>query len=156
MGNRCVITIAKYDTNGNVIEKVDKNEIGVYLHWNGGRDSVNAFLTYCKLKGYREPENDCYGWARLCQVIGNFFGGADSLGIDKCEHLDCDNYDNGVYLIKDWEIVGRVYKRSSEQNQYDLKEMLYDINENQPKKEQLDAEAIDKYFEEIQNGSTNN
>ena len=37
MGNRAVITTRSKD-------------IGVYLHWNGGRDSVEAFLKYCELK----------------------------------------------------------------------------------------------------------
>lgn len=105
MGNRAVITIAKYDTKGKVIENVDDNEIGIYLHWNGGYDSVNAFLKYCKLRKHREPEQDNYGWARLCQVIGNYLGGTTSIGIDTCNRLDCDNGDNGVYLIKNWEIV---------------------------------------------------
>ena len=88
MGNRAVITTSKS------LDVARSTDIGVYLHWNGGRDSVEAFLKYCKLKGYRSPETDCYGWARFCQVIGNFFGGGLSLGIDKCCNLDCDNYDN--------------------------------------------------------------
>lgn len=100
MGNRAVITTRKnYETNG----------VGVYVHWNGGQRSVEAFLKYCKLKEYRAPEYDNYGWARLCQVIGNFFGGTTSVGIDTCDKLDCDNGDNGVYFIKNWEIEGRTY-----------------------------------------------
>ena len=73
MGNRAVITTK---------ENFDNNGIGIYLHWNGGYDSVSAFLKYCELKGHRSPDTDCYGWARLCQVIGNFFGGTTSIGID--------------------------------------------------------------------------
>jgi hypothetical protein len=65
MGNRAVITTEEY--------LKDENTLGIYVHWNGGRDSVEAFLTYCKLKQYRTPEDDCYGWARLCQTICNFF-----------------------------------------------------------------------------------
>ena len=80
MGNRAVITTK---------ENFDNNGIGVYLHWNGGRDSVNAFLTYCKMKGFRAPEKDNYGWARLVQVIANFFGGSLSIGIDDVCYLDC-------------------------------------------------------------------
>ena len=37
-------------------------------------ESVETFLAYCDMKNYRPPETDCYGWARMCQVIGNFFG----------------------------------------------------------------------------------
>ena len=131
MGNRAVITTR------------DKN-IGVYLHWNGGRDSVEAFLKYCKLKGYRPPELDCYGWARLCQVIGNFFGGELSIGIDKYEKLDRDNGDNGVYIIENWKIVDREFIDWPEQNEYDLIGMLKSINNAQPEKERLSEEVIDK------------
>ena len=52
MGNRAVITTR---------ENFNNDGVGVYLHWNGGRDSVQAFLTYCKMKGYREPTSDNYG-----------------------------------------------------------------------------------------------
>lgn len=60
MGNRAVITTE---------ENFEKNSgLGVYLHWNGGRDSVQGFLEYCRLRSFRRPESDDYGWARLCQV----------------------------------------------------------------------------------------
>jgi hypothetical protein len=130
MGNRAVITTSE---NG----EVQPDNIGIYLHWNGGYDSVSAFLTYCDLKDYRVPESDCYGMARLCQVIGNYFGGGLSVGIDTCKNLDCDNYDNGVYFIKDWKIVGRQFKRYPEQNQYDLYDMLREINQAMPEREQI-------------------
>lgn len=129
MGNRAVIT-----TN-------DKR-MGVYLHWNGGRDSVEAFLKYCELQGYRAPDQDCYGWARLCQVIGNFFGGGLSIGIDAYDRLDADNGDNGVYIIKGWEIVDREFMNYAEQDSYDLTEMLLNIDSCMPEKERLGAEYI--------------
>lgn len=135
MGNRAVITTeSNYHNNG----------VGVYLHWNGGRDSVEAFLTYCNMKNYRPPEVDCYGWARLCQVIGNFFGGFCSVGIDTINYLDCDNYDNGVYIIEDWQIVDRKELDNTpipacgEQKEYDLYEMLKEINRKQPTEEQIE------------------
>ena len=128
MGNRAVIT-----TKANM----DNNGVGVYLHWNGGRDSVRAFLKYCELKGYRAPSDDNYGWARLCQVIGNFFGGSTSLGIDTVNNLDCNNWDNGVYLIEGWEIVGRMYFEGEEQDEYDLVGMLTTINDSMPESERI-------------------
>lgn len=128
MGNRAVITTR---------ENFENNGIGIYLHWNGGRDSVEAFLKYCELKGYRRPDKDNYGWARLCQVIGNFFGGANSVGIDVINKLDCDNWDNGVYIIEGWKIVGREFFEGREQMNYKLEEMLMDIDKNMPKDEQL-------------------
>ena len=144
MGNRAVITTSKS-------KDVKKSkDIGVYLHWNGGRDSVEAFLTYCKLKGYRSPSYDSFGWARLCQVIGNYFGGGYSVGIDNCCNLDCDNFDNGVYIIKGWKIVGRQYFDGTEQHSYDLYKMLLDIDLAQPIKEQLGAEKIKRLLQEVQ------
>ena len=128
MGNRAVITTH---------ENMDNNGIGIYLHWNGGRDSVRAFLKYCELKGYRAPSEDNYGWARLCQVIGNFFGGTGSLGIDTVNHLDCNNFDNGVYLIEGWEIVGRMYFDGEEQDYYELIKMLRSINDCMPESERI-------------------
>lgn len=128
MGNRAVITTK---------ENFENNGVGVYLHWNGGYDSVSAFLKYCELKGYRSPDRDNYGWARLCQVVGNFFGGSTSLGIDVVNKLDCDNYDNGVYIIKGWEIVDRKHKRHAEQMNYEMEEMLMAIDKAMPEKEQI-------------------
>ena len=132
MGNRAVITTRKAG-----VDPANSNAMGVYLHWNGGRDSVEAFLAYCKLKQFRSPENDNYGWARLCQVIGNYFGGGLSIGIGPCCTLDCDNLDNGTYIIANWEIVGRAYFEGREQNEYNLNEMLMDIDEAQPVHSQL-------------------
>lgn len=128
MGNRCLITTK---------ENFENDGIAVYLHWNGGRDSVEPFLKYCKLKGYRPPELDGYGWARLCQVIGNFFGGTLSLGIDNYTKESGEWQDNGTYIIKDWEIVDRKYYDYEEQDNYDFDEMLVEIDKAQPRKEQL-------------------
>lgn len=130
MGNRAVITTS---TTG----EVQDNNIGIYLHWQGGYDSVSAFLTYCKLKEHRSPESDCYGWARLCQVIGNYLGGTTSIGIDVCGELDCDNGNQGVFFIKNWEVVGRQYQRYGEQKIHPLREMLHRINEAQPESERI-------------------
>ena len=128
MGNRAVITTK---------ENFENNGVGIYLHWNGGYDSVSAFLKYCELKGYRTPDTDDYGWARLCQVIGNFFGGSTSIGINTVDKLDCDNYDNGVYIIKGWEIVDRKHFKGAEQMNYELEEMLLEIDKCMPDDEQI-------------------
>jgi hypothetical protein len=101
MGNRAVITVAPYaETN-----------IGIYLHWNGGRESIEGFLAAAKALGMRSPGGDpTYAMARLVQIIGNFFGGSTSIGIGLCGELDCDNGDNGTYVIGgDWEIMARLY-----------------------------------------------
>ena len=126
MGNRAVIT-------------TKEKHLGIYLHWNGGRDSVEVFLKYCKIKGYRPPSQDCYGWARLAQVVGNFFGGTDSIGIDTIDRLDTKG-NNGTYIIEGWEIVGREYFNGWEQDSHTLQEMLIAINKAQPKEEQIPQE----------------
>ena len=147
MGNRAVITTR---------DNLKNNGVGVYLHWNGGRDSVKAFLMYCKLKDYREPEYDNYGWARLCQVLGNFFGGDADVGIDTLNNLDTDNGDNGVYIIENWEIVDRVNFDGVEQYEHSLLNMLLEINKRQPSREQIPEnaliEVIEKYLKDAQKG----
>lgn len=135
MGNRAIIQTR---------ESFDNEGIGVYLHWNGGYDSVSAFLKYCELKGYRAPDADPYGWARLCQVIGNFFGGSTSLGIDNFTKDAGEWQDNGTYIIEGWEIVDRECWDDDweEQSCYNLTDMLLVIDEAQPVKEQLGKEFI--------------
>ena len=125
MGNRAVICEESAYPGG----------IGIYLHWNGGRDSVEAFLKYCRLRGLQSM-------ADLVMVISNFFGGDTSIEVDLVSKLDCDNWDNGVYLIKDMEIVGRKFVRSGEQNEYDIDGMVEAINEAQPAKQQIPVEFL--------------
>ena len=91
MGNRAVIATGQKPT-----------DLGIYLHWNGGPESVLAFMRAAKDLGMRAPDingDQTYGMARLCQVIGNFFGGSTSIGVGTLSQLDCDNGDNGVYYI---------------------------------------------------------
>jgi len=100
MGNRAVICHSKDDTS-----------IAIYLHWNGGPESVLAFLEVCRRRGYRDPQFDAsYGMARLCGLICEFFG-PDSdtgVGISTLQEADIDNYDNGAYLLGEgWTIKER-------------------------------------------------
>ncbi|MEL3959360.1 hypothetical protein NST17_19595 [Caldifermentibacillus hisashii] len=117
-----------------ILKAEGNNNKAVYLHWNGGRDSVEAFLKYCELRGFRGFEDD-YGMARFCQVVSNFFG-ADGLNIGITDHVESCG-DNGVYIIKGWEIVGREDFTGREQRTYDLQEMLIEIDKAQPVKQQL-------------------
>jgi len=89
MGNRAVITLAKKPT---------QNSVGIYLHWNGGAESVLAFAEAAKHFGVR-LHDETYATARLAQIIGNFFGGTLSVGVGILKHLDCENYDNGTYKV---------------------------------------------------------
>lgn len=133
MGNRAVITTP------------EKN-LALYLHWNGGRDTVEPLLKYCELQGYRPPSSDNYGWARMAQVMGNFFGGSLSLGIDRFKNLG-DQGDNGVYVIDGWKIVDRIetdydkdwnaigwrhIEPSREESYYGFDEMLHAFDNAMP------------------------
>ena len=147
MGNRAVITDTK-ELNSCIELKDRDDKVGIYLHWNGGKDSIVAFLEYCKAREFR-GFCDSYGKARLVQVIANYFGGYLSLGVDILSKLDCDNYDNGVYIVDDcFNIVGRKYFEGIEQNSYNLREMLISIDERQPEKDRIGEEGIDQYLKE--------
>ena len=120
MGNRAVITIKE-----NNVPQEDWQSL--YLHWNGGRDSVAPLLHVAKLYGVRCQGDPSYAIARLSQLIGNTLGGTLSLGVGTYKQLDTDNADNGVYVVKDWEIVDREYHHGLEQQEYDFNEMVSEI-----------------------------
>lgn len=102
MGNRAVLCVAP---DGNK----PTEGINLYLHWNGGPESVLAFCEAAKRLGVRDPvSDDTYAMGRLAQIVGNFFGGTLSMGMfaGKPENGDCS--DNGIYgLGKDWTITYR-------------------------------------------------
>lgn len=121
MGNRAVITI-KEDN----VPKEQWNSL--YLHWNGGRDQVEAFLHVAKLYGIRCYDSS-YGIARLAQLIGNTIGGTLSVGVGRYGSLDVDNYDNGTYVVQQWKIVEREYFEGKEQYNYDFDGLVKQIRE---------------------------
>lgn len=87
MGNRATVTFQDRGT-----------EVGsIYLHWNGGRESVQAFLDYALAVGVR-TNDPTYALARVTQIIGNFFGGTTSIGTGDSKFLDTDG-DNGQYFV---------------------------------------------------------
>ena len=95
---------------------------------------------HCELQGYRPPSSDSYGWARICQVVGNFFGGTLSVGIGPYTNdAGMDPGDNGIYVIEGWRIAERLtteyaedwklagvrdVEPCEEQRSYDFDEML--------------------------------
>ena len=98
MGNRAVIA---FDDE----RKEKENCPAIYLHWNGSAHTVDAFLKAAKEFGIRG--NDAhYCIARLTQVIGNAISGTLSLGVGRYGDFG-DPGDNGVYWIKNWEVVRR-------------------------------------------------
>ena len=116
------------------------------------KDPDEAFIKYCGLHEYPSPDQDSYGWARLCQVIGNFFGGSLSVGIKPYTHdVQIDPGDNGIYVIKNWKIVERLrvfgkygeapyvehYPEDEEQTEYDISDLLKAINDSMSESERL-------------------
>jgi hypothetical protein len=92
MGNRAVIS-----------NREAWRDVAIYVHWNGGRPSIEAFLKYAKDK---KIGDDIDGLARLVQIICNYTGGTMSVGVGNIDRLDTDS-DHGIYEISNWEIVGR-------------------------------------------------
>lgn len=126
MGNRAVITSTKKD-------------LAVYLHWNGGRDTVEPLLDYCRMHGYHSPAVCSYGYARICQVMGNFFGGSNCIGLSVYTHdREMDPGDNGIYVVdENWNIVERIGAPECEQMEYPAKLVLAELDKNMPEKERI-------------------
>ena len=105
MGNRAVITFESMP------------EVGIYLHWNGGPESVLAFIEITRQRGARAPKGDShYAFARLTQTIAEFFSTTGdyvcSVGVGPTSQLDVDNGDNGQYVIaNDWTIKSNSYSQ---------------------------------------------
>jgi hypothetical protein len=123
MGNRAVITFSE-----------NPNSTGIYLQWNGGPESILAFCHAARDMGARSPGSDSqYAMAGLMRAITLFLhnepGELLSVGIGPLSTLDCDNYDNGLYIVgPDWEIQTRKYNRDSAMTVSDLPETDYGKN----------------------------
>lgn len=106
MGNRAVITPSTND-----------NAPSIYLHWNGGLASVEAFLAAARHLSIRG--SDAANFDRIAELIATHFF--------KCEvgmtvyrqsygRADSDNWDNGTYLVdENLNIVDRLYQRNGEE-----------------------------------------
>lgn len=97
MGNRAVVIFQ------------EEPSVGVYLHWNGGPESVLAFL-----KDMSEQEKECRGPVAFVQTVANYFDfDGLSLYLGVPDSLDRDNGDNGTYHVKGYEIVKRAFCSAS-------------------------------------------
>lgn len=105
MGNRGVI-----------YKKNEKN--GIYLHWNGGRDTVEPVLEVAKELGLEYDE---------IKTLFRFF--IEPVFADYSV-LDKNNGDNGVYIIDDdFKIVERLYNKYYEQKSHDPKRIKLLVKE---------------------------
>lgn len=121
MGNRAVLQFG-----------TEKDALGIYLHSNGERDSVQGFLEAARQLNIKR---DCdYAAARLVQIISNYFGGKHGVGVDIVTRLDTDNGDNGTYIIKDFQIVDRLHFDGDEEINEEITKAVIDecIKVNEP------------------------
>ncbi len=93
MGNRAVVIFK------------EEPSVGVHLHWNGGPESILAFL-----QDMSEQEKECRGPVAFIQTVANFmdFDGL-SLYLGTPDSLDRDNGDNGTYHVAGYNVVGREF-----------------------------------------------
>lgn len=108
MGNRAVIQfgLAKPEYSDSVP--------GIYLHWNGGRASVQGFLEAGRLLGFNHAPDKYLPFVvadardKLAKLCLMFFKGS-SVHVGEIGRLETDNHDNGVFVINPstFEIEGR-------------------------------------------------
>jgi hypothetical protein len=117
MGNRAVI-------------QMQGQNVGIYLHNNGGYDTIKPLLDVAKEYGIR---GDDYGIARLAQIMGNFFGGTLNIGVASQDVLDTNNGDNGTYVIDSkFNIIERLFYDGPEQAHWDydgMKAQIKSVND---------------------------
>lgn len=122
MGNRATITTAPFD----------RKNVCIYVHWNGGLASIEAFCKAAKELGYRSPGSDSsYALARLTGLICTYFDldGDTSIGLGTVDDLIETGDDHGCWVIGgDWEILerrngsGRL-TTTSDRREYDVDQM---------------------------------
>lgn len=88
MGNRAIVAFEvaasegfNHATRAREIIPARVEPFGIYLHWNGGPESVWGFLDALTVRQKDRGGDIAYGAARLVEIIGRFFGGSNSLGL---------------------------------------------------------------------------
>jgi hypothetical protein len=106
MGNRAVITFATYT-----------NAPAIYLHWNGGRASVQGFIDAARALGLRHAPTAAAQTEALDQLAEllarHYFRCNVGITVYRLHYAgsDRDNGDNGTYLLgHDLTIIDRLYK----------------------------------------------
>jgi len=122
MGNRAVITFEVLD-----------DAPCIYLHWNGGRASVQGFLDAAKRLGMtpgdtRETQTQFMDeFAAL--LAKHFFDCEVGMTVyrEKYGEADTDNWDNGTYVLwSDLAIARRLHKRGPEEYDAEKQQAISD------------------------------
>ena len=103
MGNRAIIA---FQDDGEI------TPFAVYLHWNGGPESIYSFLDVLNERMGGRGADISYAAARFVEIVGRYFGGRLSLGLigfdddarGKIQRRatnmrDLSYGDNGLYVI---------------------------------------------------------
>lgn len=136
MGNRAVIAFQNAEGIA---------PFGVYLHWNGGPESVRAFVDAAAEVGMRGAEDPGYCAARLCQIIGNYFGGGLSVGIvtiNPADPWEADQGDNGIYIL---DHQGKLTQKRRKESDFTIARVP---KSERPKYESIKAACIASFVRE--------
>lgn len=109
MGNRAVISFSTNPTSPSL-----------YLHWNGGRASIEGFLAGCMAAGYTSTGNQTQDMDQIEHRLRPFFarnGECMSIYRQPVGRADTDNWDNGWYILDQTTLIitGRLHKRHDEE-----------------------------------------
>lgn len=135
MGNRAVITF-----------NTSPNAPCIYLHWNGGLDSVEAFLMAAKKLQLIKPTRAETMDAIADMLHNHFFAPGYSKTVTRLRYdqADAENGDNGVYIIDDdLNIVSRLYAPAREQNNHNRERIVSTILKSAKKEPGVQATTAD-------------
>ncbi len=122
MGNRAVIVFDEFNP--------ESEAAAIYVHWNGGRDSIEGYLKATRILMGDRLGDEAYARARLFQVIGIFMGGCLSFGMGTTRSLTGQG-DNGVFIVnsKTMTIKGRAEwePECEEQEEHDVNKFTNEI-----------------------------
>jgi hypothetical protein len=110
MGNRAVITFSE-----------DSTSPCIYLHWNGGRASIEAFIKSAKHLGLQvcNKQNETFVMDQFAEMLAtHFFDTKIGLTVYREQYgrADKDNGDNGVYVLdENLNICKRIHKTNYEE-----------------------------------------
>ena len=111
MGNRAVLTFNTAD-----------NAPAIYLHWNGGRASVQGFIDAARALGLRHAPTaaaQTHALDQLAELLArHYFRCNVGMTVYRLHYAgaDRDNGDNGTYLLgHDLTIIERFYKRGPDE-----------------------------------------
>lgn len=97
---------------------------GVYIHWLYGDDKAEAYMRLAKELNLR-TEDPGVEAAHLAHLMLLNEGLNETIEVGDISDLDCNNYDNGLYVVKKWNIEKKFF---SEEYKFDEKQVEKFLN----------------------------